>query len=844
MKRKIEILAPAGSYEGMRAAMNAGCDAVYIGGSIFGARAYADNPDEDALLRAIDEAHVRGRKLYLTVNTLLKEQERTHELYRFLEKYYLQGLDAVIVQDVGVLHFIRRCFPKLAIHASTQMTLTMAQGANLLRDSGVTRLVTARELSLEEIRSIRQDTELEIETFVHGALCYCYSGQCLMSSMLGGRSGNRGRCAQPCRMPYRFLAGNKRLSSPQEKYLLSPKDINTLAIIPELAEAGVDSFKIEGRMKRPEYAAAAAFLYRKYADYYLEHGKDSYRKLLESDGFTQDMLAAQDIYNRGGFSEGYARTYNGKKMMSLYRPNHSGVLVGEVKEIKGTQVGIVLRERVNAQDILEIRHREEAGYEFTVKDLHNPGDILRTKAGRRPEPVSSDAGTKTGRMMKYTEPVIHTGDTVYRTRNNRLLDYLSGEYLEKDKKSGIQGLLRARLGEKLSLTVWYEGCEAGACRGVVQKAEKQPMTREKLAAPLEKTGDTLYFFTDLQIEADNNIFVPVAWLNEIRREAIGLLQEKAAEKYRRMPGPPADSQPEQEDRDTFGGNQDSDNTFGITVSVRTAKQFDIAAKTPDITAIFADYDAFATEEIIRMAEAAAKEEKKYYLILPHICRLAIYHRLKKEFYEIIEREELSGFVVKNFEEIALLQSLWSEGKPEKEIILNYNMYTCNREAKLFWIEKGISHFTAPVELNCRELGDLGVQDCDILVYGYLPLMVSAQCLFENTQGCRKCLQGGKESGEQGYFGSLTDRLGKSFGVTANCRGCYNVIYNSQVLSLHKQAEEIRRLNPRNIRLDFGRETAEQTEKIIALFVDRYRYGRTDKEDIADYTTGHFKRGAK
>ncbi len=201
MKRNIEILAPAGSYEGMQAAMNAGCDAVYIGGSSFGARAYANNLEEETLLKAIDEAHIRDKKIYLTVNTLLKEKERTKELYRFLEKFYLGGLDAVIVQDMGVLHFIHENFPELPIHASTQTTLTMAQGANLLKPYGVTRLVTARELSLKEIKTIRENTELEIETFVHGALCYCYSGQCLMSSMIGGRSGNRGRCAQPCRMP-------------------------------------------------------------------------------------------------------------------------------------------------------------------------------------------------------------------------------------------------------------------------------------------------------------------------------------------------------------------------------------------------------------------------------------------------------------------------------------------------------------------------------------------------------------------------------------------------------------------------------------------------------------------
>lgn len=384
-KNKIEILAPAGSYEGMKAAMNAGCDAVYIGGSSFGARANANNLEEAVMLQAIDEAHIREKKLYLTVNTLIKEKERTEKLYQFLDKFYLQGLDAVIVQDVGVMHFIHRNFPNLPIHASTQTTITMAQGVELLRDCGVTRLVTPRELSLAEIKDISNNTDLEIETFVHGALCYCYSGQCLMSSMLGGRSGNRGRCAQPCRMPYQLLDGDKNIPLKEGSHVLSPKDIFTVPLIPEMIEAGIHSFKIEGRMKRPEYAAAASYVYRKYTDLYFSIGKekfDQYIKDKDSD-YAQDKMNLLDIYNRGGFSEGYFDDYHGKTMMSMGRPNHSGVKVGQVKEIRGSQVSILLSENVNAQDILEIRDPIETDYEFTVKDFHEKGNLLVTNVGRR-----------------------------------------------------------------------------------------------------------------------------------------------------------------------------------------------------------------------------------------------------------------------------------------------------------------------------------------------------------------------------------------------------------------------------------------------------------------------------
>ena len=919
MKKNIEILAPAGSYEGMKAAMNAGCDAVYIGGNSFGARAYANNLEEDILLRTIDEAHIRDKKLYLTVNTLLKEKELTSRLYSFLERYYLQGLDAVIVQDVGVMHFIHKHFPELSIHASTQMTLTMAQGANLLKDYGVTRLVTSRELTLQEIKNIRENTELEIETFVHGALCYCYSGQCLMSSIIGGRSGNRGRCAQPCRMPYQLYSENKKISGDQEKYLLSPKDINTIAIIPELIEAGIDSFKIEGRMKRPEYAAAVSHMYRKYVDLYLEQGMEDYHKFLKSQEYKKDMIVLQDVYNRGGFSEGYGKSYHGKNMMSLYRPNHSGVLVGEVKEIQGSQVSIVVNEIINAQDILEIRHKEEEGYEFTVKDPHNPGDILKTNVGRRPE-SAKDSRTQNSNSVNFQEPFIRVGDVVYRTKNNELLNYLNKEYIEKDKRLGIKGFLKAYVGEPISFTVTYGDCKVTVNQELVQEAQKQPMTKEKLLAPLEKTGDTLYYFEEIQVDMGENIFVPVAWLNEIRREAIHRLQVTVAEQYRRT----IDTSMERVASEIITGNKDlidedfdnkdfgkkafdkkdldekdlkgevleekvpddknhksidlddiqidskqydlaqksSDcilleqksfqqlsyktNAFpGISASIQSQEQYNEVLQLPEIGTIYAEYDKFTVDEICSMAREAMNIGKRFYLSLPHICRLSVYDRLKLDIYEIINSEQINGFLVKNFEEIALLQSLGLIDGSTKDIVLNYNMYTYNREAMAFWAENGINHYTASVELNYQELKSLVIADSDIVVYGYLPVMISAQCLFDNTQGCRTCKAGNNTKKDAiGFSGYMTDRLGKSFFVSANCSGCYNIIYNGQALALHKQVQEIKNLKPRNIRLDFTKESAEQTKQVVVEFINSYYYGISNANEINDYTTGHFKRGVE
>lgn len=871
MDRKIEILAPAGSYESMRAAMNAGCDAIYIGGYSFGARAYANNLEEETLLRAIDEAHIRDKRLYLTVNTLLKEEELEEKLYGFLMNFYEQGLDAVIVQDPGVMHFFHRYFPKLPIHASTQTTITMAQGAELLGASGVTRLVTARELSLKEIKTLRENTGLEIETFVHGALCYCYSGQCLMSSMIGGRSGNRGRCAQPCRMPYQFFSGEQKVSAGNEKYLLSPKDIHTLALVPDLIEAGIDSFKIEGRMKSPAYSAGVSEIYRKCADLYLEHGRERYQKYLESSEYEEDRRNLMDLYNRGGFSEGYGKTYHGKQMMSLYRPNHSGVLVGEVISIKGSQVTILLNEEIHAQDILEIRQQEEEGYEFTVKNPAQKSQTLTTNTGKLPS--DREKGKATGRAIRL-------GSKVYRTRNNELLNRINASFIEQDARLGIRGVLTAKLGQKLEFTVSYKDYSATAYQETVQAAQKQPMTEEKLAAPLQKLGDTLYYLEQLTMDMDENIFVPVAWLNEIRREAIRKLTEVVTGAYRRETD--SRSLEERSFAETFQGengtlsaegSSESEAVFdgntsaavnkgagtglepsgsekkqreqgqessepGICVMVRTPEQFQAAVTFSEVDAIYVDYDGFSAEELLRLADIAASAGKRYYPALPHICRLTIYEKLTKELPSLWKTPAVTGFIAKNFEEIFLLQSFRKEEGQYKEIILNHNMYVFNREAKAFWSEKGVCHFTAPLELNSKELKTLGITDCDLMVYGYLPLMVSAQCLHESTEGCKRC-----KTGEQ-RMDYLLDRMDKRFYVQTNCNGCYNVILNGQCLSLLRYPSEVKSLKPRNLRLDFTMETGRETQEVLAAFLEVFRKGKSAELKAENLTAGHFKRGVE
>ena len=344
MNRDVEILAPAGSMECLRAAVAAGADAIYLGGTKFGARAYAQNLSEEDLVQAIEYVHIHGRKIYMTVNTLLKDRE-LNELYAYLLPYYKAGLDGVIVQDIGAVKFIGEYFPEMPVHASTQMTITNTLGADFLKRYGITRVVPARELSLKEIRDMKKQTGLEMECFVHGALCYCYSGQCLLSSMIGGRSGNRGQCAQPCRLPYQ-TEGKKPAD------LMSLKDLCTIDILPELIDAGIDSFKIEGRMKQPEYVYTVVKMYRKYADQYLKlqkegKGKSSYHV---SEADKRELLAT---YQRRGYCECYYYQHNGKDMVSLKRPKNGRDGSAEEKPWQDIKV----QEKINGILTLSVGNR-------------------------------------------------------------------------------------------------------------------------------------------------------------------------------------------------------------------------------------------------------------------------------------------------------------------------------------------------------------------------------------------------------------------------------------------------------------------------------------------------------
>ena len=804
MKDRVEILAPAGSMECLKAAIAAGADAVYTGGALFGARAYAHNLTEEELLEAIDYVHLHGRRLYLTVNTLIKDREMEKQMYDYLLPYYRQGLDAVIVQDIGLFRFIRKHFPDLPIHASTQMTLTGVDGAKFLEKEGAQRIVTSRELSMAEVKKIADETELEIESFVHGALCYCYSGQCLFSSFIGGRSGNRGPCAQPCRLLYRTPEAKR----PQ--YLLSLKDICTLELIPEMIESGIYSFKIEGRMKKPEYAAAVAFQYRKYADLYLKYYEEcpaeedpaayAMKKYRVREEDRQMLL---DLYNRGGFHTGYYHTQNGREMISLNRPNHAGVPAVKVLAKKGRNVTAKALTDLYPQDIIELPMRKgrEKADNYTCKDAVRKGMNVQI-------PVFADTPFKRDEIWM-------------RTRNSTLIDTLREEFVNGKIKERICGTFRLYPQEKATLTVKCRDAEITVAGEKAQEALSQPMSRERIEKQLRKTGNTEFEFSFLKVEIGEKVFLPMQSLNELRREALETLEKVLCEKYRRS----GEVKDPEEDKTEL--SMEEEVLSGWTASVRTAEQMEVILEEEAIGRIYVDCTMFpriwekdSYVEWITKVHAAGKE---IYLVMPYIFR----ERTRKQYeaaYNRIFGAGWDGILIANYESFAFLKEHGYTGR----IMTDYNLYEFNQESRKFWKEKGVFEFTAPVELTERELQDLRVKDGEVIVYGYLPMMISAGCIQKTTRGCLK------KSGQT----TITDRYRNPFVVKNECDYCYNILYNYVPLYLGDRMEEVYQIGPGRIRLMFTTERQQEVRQILSAYFE----GKELPEGT--YTRGHWKRGIK
>ncbi len=716
----VELLAPAGSMESFLAALDAGADAVYAGGSRFGARAYAQNFTQDELVEAIRQAHSRKKKLYLTVNTLMKNREMEREFFDYLSPYYEAGLDAVIVQDFGVMSFVQKYFPGLSIHISTQMTVTGPECMRFFeRQEGVDRIVPARELSLAELSAMREAGSLDIETFIHGALCYSYSGQCLFSSMLGGRSGNRGRCAQPCRLPYQVFSEEKTLSSGKDLCPLSLKDICTLDILPQIIGTGVTSLKIEGRMKKKEYTQGVVAIYRKYLDQYLEKPEG-----YQVDPQDKKMLLA--LFNRGGSCEGYYRSRNGKHMMAF----------SNEKKIQDTKIEII------------------------------------------------------------------------------------------KNKEKVKGNLILFPGDPAILELEYDGCQVRVSQGTVQEAKNQPMTRERILAQMKKSGNTPYELESLHLTMKGEIFIPVRSLNELRRQGLSELQRRLADRYQRDSGVRPDFSRRQE---RAGSKEETrtaaldGNTFRFYASCETADQFAVCEKSPHIKGIYGHY-----QEIKSCLERDNPEKKELFWIFPHVERMDDQRIYTQERCQELLEKGLTGFLVRSLESYCRLEQMGMASR----CVLDSSLYTWNHLAQDFWAKQGIMRDTIPVELNANEMMHRRNTGSELLIYGYLPLMISAQCVRKNLEKCRK---------DYGFV-YLRDRYGKIFPVQCCCDSCYNVIYNSLPYGLTDEAAQVKRLGPAVLRLSFTVEDRAETAKILGDFAGQYLNNKKIRGN--NLTRGHFKRGVE
>lgn len=705
--KDFELLAPAGNLEIFKGVIESGADAVYVGGSMFGARAYANNFTEEELLEAIDFAHLRGVKVYLTVNTLIKNSELS-KLYDYLLVYYKRGLDAVIVQDIGVVKAIHEYFPSMEIHTSTQMTVTGADGVRFLSQFGVTRVVMAREVSLAEMKRIHEETGMELEAFVHGALCYSYSGQCLFSSILGGRSGNRGRCAQPCRLPY-TVEGKK------DEYILSLKDMCGIKALDKLHDAGVYSLKIEGRMKQLEYACGVVKYYRSYID--------SMKPVTDAD---YDRIKA--LGNRCGFTDRYYFDHNGSDMVTYVKPN-----------------------------------------------------FVSNAAEPSPE----------------------------------------------KRKLSIEGELVLREGKPGSLTVKRGDVTYKASIEPVSAALKAPLDKKAAIDRINKTGDTDFEFSHIKAQIGENVFVPNGALNKLRRDAISGLCDKLLKKYYRDDARYADISsmcelPEHVVKSDATHEDGAVNAKDYTTicSCMTRAQLDTLISYECFDVFYLDFDMYDRKTLIQQfaddVKCLTKRNKKVYLMLPTIFRADssdYFVSIAKE----LDKVSFDGFVVKNYEELYLTENLFTG----KKVILDHNMYTFNDVSKSAFFEHGVSGDTVPLELNSREIMHRNNIGSQMIVYGYYPLMTTANCVHKNTKGCDK---------KQKLI-YLKDRYNKSFAVCNNCKECYNTIYNSLPTMLTKNISKLKEAGIRSFRYSFTIETPKQIKAVM-------------DDKVAEYTNGHYKRGVE
>jgi U32 family peptidase len=783
----IELLSPAGSIESLYAAVLNGADAVYIGGSKFSARAYANNFDEESLKAAVNYCHQYGVKLYVTLNTLIKESELEGAL-NYASFLYSINVDAVIIQDTGLIFLIKKYIPELELHASTQMTVNNGEGALYLKEKGLERIVLSRELSLAEIKHISKDLEIETEIFIHGALCICYSGQCLMSSLIGGRSGNRGRCAQPCRLPYELYDenGNKSFSG----YILSPKDMCTIDNIEEIIDSGTSSLKIEGRMKKAQYTAGVTSSYRKAID--LINSKTSKNETVKL------KHTLSQLFNREGFSKGYLFGNTGHDMMSYNFPKNTGIRLGKVKK----DMSIYLEEEVSVKDGIRCSNSG-----FTVSKIIMDGSIYEN--------------ANKGSIVKLEPQRYQEGDVLYKTSDDDLNARLEETYRNPySRKIGITAVVSFLPGENLQLKASFLNKEYYAVGEIVQKALKKPLEKERIIENLCKSGDTPYKIIEVIFDAYEDGFISISALNSLRRELIekissSILNNNISKQLNSF---------KYKEFKNVQKNKAYNKDLLVCLSTRETLKACLEMGINNIAV-----DLFMRNSNIKIEDLKGLNGINIYLKIPNIIK-GEFKQIQKLIYDNLGF--ITGIVTANLGIINVF-------KGKCEIIGSYKLNVMNSMSSNFF-STSLNKVCLSVELSKSELqeaANASTLPVMVLIYGKIENMVSEHCPIGSAFGDRNSKSNCSCDCTKGsYF--LKDRIGKSFKVLTDIY-CRSHIYNSSILNLIGNLHELDALNIDSYRLDFIDESYEEALNVLSSLKDRKL-----NDDFSNYTRGHFKRGVE
>lgn len=823
----IELLAPAGSPEALKAAVQNGADAIYLAGSDFGARAYAYNFDKKTMKEAVEYAHIRGVKIYVTVNILMKDNE-IQSLMEYIKFLYEIDIDALIVQDIGVFNLVKNIFPDFKIHASTQMTLHNKYGVKVLKDMEVDRIVLARELRVDEIKNIYNETGVELEVFVHGALCVSYSGQCLMSSFIGGRSGNRGRCAQPCRRQYELLNLNSNKSSIKNKaFYLSMRDLNTLEEIGKLIEAGVSSFKIEGRMKKPEYVASVVKSYRKAIDTYLESGNS-----LKDYKLQEEM---EQIFNRK-FTKGYLFNSSHMDLINIEKSNNRGLYLGKVEEFN--------RRENKAKTKLQVNIANGDGIEVWNKACEDIGGIVRNIYINNK--IVKEA--KKGQVVEIEiKGNIEKGDKVYKTLNASLMNDLKQTYAydREYKKIFINGEIKIDIGENMKLHLWDEKGHIVyvESNNIVEKAKKISITEDKVLQQLSKLGNTPFKLNNLNINLEENSSVAISSLNSLRRDGVEKLLDLRKNTNKRKPIKEKDFLAKLESLLLVHNKQNKKliKTQKLSVKVNTLEQLKTVLNYKINRIYYGDPSSFKDAILL-----CKDKNIEIYFTSPSILRNSEYVELEN----LLKELNFHGILAGDLGIINFNKDHWKLAVKLDSSLNVMNSYTIKALEEL-----GVNGLTLSPELDFKNIYRLNLDnklEKEAIVYGKMNVMISEYCpLIHENQCNHKCQQCNYPKYKYNFglkdIKNMIFPLGKDYWARS-------IILNSKPLFMLDKLNDFKNVNVDWLRLEFTDEDVEEIENIVSLALKNIKIikedgilvnGEKDTDKLKDgFTRGHYYRGVE